>query len=318
MSIKKDTLYWSVYKNLERETIDLSRQIHFDENQLSVYSIKIVELLIRCSVEIESIAKDLYFQYGGTNPTDNEGISRDLYFDTDCLEYLENTWSLGEKVVLVTATSFYFEKDENIELTPMNKANKRGSSGCDWKKAYQAVKHNRSMNLSKGNVKNLIRAMAALYLLNIYYRNENYSLGIGFTNKLENSLNSEMFSIKSVYVSFNDGTGCTNLPKEYKECVYIEKYTDYAYKKIILTAKEDFKQQKETVINSVEFNQFISTNPHYSFKDKDLLEICQNIGGDIFMRKIFQLRHNTMRLYENSQREAILNRNQNIYPDIEE
>ena len=54
-------LYWPIYKNLEREFIELSNWIHIDDNQLSIYSVKISELLIRCSVEIESISKDLYF-----------------------------------------------------------------------------------------------------------------------------------------------------------------------------------------------------------------------------------------------------------------
>ena len=68
-------LYWPVYKNLENELVQLSDLIHFDDNQLSIYSIKISELLIRCSVEIEAISKDLYFRIGGTLPSDG-----DLYF----------------------------------------------------------------------------------------------------------------------------------------------------------------------------------------------------------------------------------------------
>jgi hypothetical protein len=50
-------LYWPVYKNIEKEVLELSNQIHFDDTQLSIYSIKISELLIRCSVEIEAISR---------------------------------------------------------------------------------------------------------------------------------------------------------------------------------------------------------------------------------------------------------------------
>ena len=59
-------LYWLVYKNLEKELLVLSNQIHFDDHQLTVYSVKISDLLIRCSVEIESLAKDLFLANGGT------------------------------------------------------------------------------------------------------------------------------------------------------------------------------------------------------------------------------------------------------------
>ena len=41
-----------------------------------------------------------------------------------------------------------------------------------WKKAYMAARHNRSAEFSKCNLESLINALAALYLLNIYYRNE--------------------------------------------------------------------------------------------------------------------------------------------------
>lgn len=85
-------LYWPVYKNLEREVIQLSNQIHFDDNQLSIYSVKIVELLIRCSVEIEAISKELFLTNGGVEPQDGN-----LYFDTDCIAYIENKWLLSKK-----------------------------------------------------------------------------------------------------------------------------------------------------------------------------------------------------------------------------
>lgn len=32
--------YWSVYKNLEKEIVELSNLVHFDDNQLSIYSVK--------------------------------------------------------------------------------------------------------------------------------------------------------------------------------------------------------------------------------------------------------------------------------------
>jgi hypothetical protein len=58
-------LYWVIYKNLEREVLHLGDLIHFDDKQLSVYSIRISDLLIRCAVEIEAISKELYVKNGG-------------------------------------------------------------------------------------------------------------------------------------------------------------------------------------------------------------------------------------------------------------
>jgi len=200
-----DNLYWPVYKNLEREVLALSNHIHFDDNQLIVYSVKIAELLLRCVTEIEAISKDLYETNGGDMyPKDNNGNDRQLYFDTDCLEYFERIWTLSKKQVIVSAISFYFKKDENKILTPLKNANKHGK--CDWKRAYQSIKHNRSKEIKQANVKHLVRALAALYLLNIYYRNESFEINrfenIFKRKEFEYNFDSDIFSIQSTLSIF--------------------------------------------------------------------------------------------------------------------
>jgi hypothetical protein len=138
--------YWTVYRNLEEEFLELSRSIHIDDNQLNVYSIKICELVIRTVVEVESLSKHLYFTKGGDKKDNNQ-----LFFDTDCIDYLESLWKLSKKKVLVSSPHLYLEEESNTVLTPLKKANKRGSSSSDWLRAYQAIKHNRAANLKKGS-----------------------------------------------------------------------------------------------------------------------------------------------------------------------
>ena len=193
-------LYWPIYKKIEKEIVELSNHIHFDDNQLSVYSVKIVELLIRCVVEIEAISKDLYLKNGGAIPA-----GRVLYYDTDCLNLLEGIWELSKKQVIVSSANFYFQDNNNKILYPLRKANKRSTSGADWAKAYQAVKHNRSLNLSKGNIKHLLRASAALFLLNLYYRDDVFELSSNNTNTFTEKF-SEIFDVK-VHTWAGDSTG---------------------------------------------------------------------------------------------------------------
>lgn len=126
-----NNFYWSIYKNLEKELVELSNVIHIDDNQLEIYSIKIAELLLRTAVEIESLSKTLYFKNGGNKEDDIN-----LFFDTDCLDLLEQKWQLSKKKVQISATNFYFAQIENQILTPLKKANKRGTSSSDWQKAY--------------------------------------------------------------------------------------------------------------------------------------------------------------------------------------
>lgn len=187
-----NNLYWNVYKSLERELLKLAEIIHIDDGQLDVYSMKIADLLIRTSVEIESISKELYFREGGTKP------DKDLYFDTDCLALLESKWSLSKKVVMISSPIFYLKEDDNIYLTPLHKAHKRGASSADWQKAYQAVKHNRAKSINKGNLKHFIRSLAALYLLNVYYNDYDYVYYLGKDSKgvsFDANLGSSIFSV---------------------------------------------------------------------------------------------------------------------------
>jgi len=303
-------LYWSVFRNLEKELITLSNQIHFDDKQLDVYSVKISELLIRSVVEIESIAKDLYLTNGGTIPGDS-----DLYFDTDCLELLENKWSLSTKQVVVSAQNFYFANEDNQILTPLNKANKRGTSGSDWKKAYQAVKHNRTFSLSKGNLKHLIRAMAALYLLNVYYKGDSFELdndtsGLTFDERQ----GSEIFSIK-LHVSTNisiDGTYTKNA--DFDECTYLLKATD----ETAAAVRDSFKKIEEKgnklmsahMLESVQRKLQLATGLTAENTQSKIEEIIKTEKEQIGSRFLEQAARSESTSFRNLKYEAVVNKNQ--------
>lgn len=212
--------YWPVYRSLEQELVNISNIVHIDDDQTSVYSVKIAELLLRCVVEIESISKDLYLKHGGPPPAEDAH----LYFDTDCINFLESKWALSKKKVIVSSANFYFQKDENKELFPLNKANKRGTSGADWAKAYQAVKHDRVLSIAKANIKHLIRAMAALYVLNIYYRDEVFFL----SNNNDKDFLSSWSDLFNINVHSWHGSGQSSYVKhaDFDESIYFVKWTD--------------------------------------------------------------------------------------------
>lgn len=103
----------------------MNYQINFNDDQLEVYSVKIAELLIRCSIEIETLSKKLYWDNGGEEVLNNNRNNRHLYFDSDCINHLENLWKLSRKKVFVSAPTFYFENEENNILTPLKKTNRK-------------------------------------------------------------------------------------------------------------------------------------------------------------------------------------------------
>lgn len=186
-------LFWTTYKNIEKELLSMVNYIQFDDKQINDYSTKFIDILLRTSIEIEAISKQLYLDNGG--PIFNN--EDEMYFDTVCLKYLEDKFSLSKKIIYVNNINMYFEKNENIELTPLHKSFKRGSSGSDWKKGYQSIKHNRIKNYKFGNMKNAIHALGALFILNLYYKNQRFDFeNESETNKFDLSLGSELFTIK--------------------------------------------------------------------------------------------------------------------------
>jgi hypothetical protein len=215
-------LYWAIYQNLEEELIELSNNIHVDDNQLKVYSMKIAEVLIRVAVEVESIAKELYFQNGGDKPDDNQ-----LFFDTDCLNYLNEKWILSKKKIQVVFGQFYFDIDENKILTPLEKVHLRGKE--KWIKAYQAIKHNRRNSLKNANLKNLIHALAGLFILNLYYKNEVIELGNDVNGTgFDASQGSKIFAVlpakKILFpISINDPVENNNDDDEYIYVIFPNK-----------------------------------------------------------------------------------------------
>ena len=301
-------IFWNIYKNIERELIEISNIIHIDDNQLSVYSPKITELLIRTVIEVEAISKELYFKNGGDKANDNQ-----LFFDTDCIDFLDNKWLLSKKKVIVSAPNFYFSDEDNRVLTPLKKANKRGSSSSKWLIAYQAVKHNRNNSLSKGNLKNLIGALAGLYVLNIYYKDLEFLLGRDYNGtNFDSSLGSSLFSVKvhtNEHVEFSVDNRLYKKNINYDECIYIIEPTQKA-KNIFL----DFAQKyfEEILQRKLETLDRILISRKENMTDEEIISITEeirddkSIGQKILKENAFSL----SKIYNDMTYQAVINKQQ--------
>ncbi|WP_418499073.1 hypothetical protein [Flagellimonas sp.] len=303
-------IYWSIFKNIEREVVHLSNQVHFDDDQLKIYSVKIAELLIRTCVELESISKDLYLLYGGVKPNNNE-----LYFDTDCIQHLESKWKLSCKKVFVASSNFYFELDENKILLPLNKANKRGTSSCDWLRAYQAVKHNRSKNFKKGNLKHLLKALAGLFLLNIYYRNLSFNLDKDASGgTFEENIGSEIFAIKTHSNPSINIQGTYQKKDDFDECTYLiiptEETKIVAQNALVsLNNKAQEEYEKNVGKKVVEELNKIEITPDFNLEEK-AIEIAKKFRTENL--EVLAKRNGNMisKAFKDLKYKAILNVNQ--------
>ena len=220
--MKKINLFWQTYMNLEKALVKLSNYIYITDKQLETFSPYIADLLVQTCIQIEAISKELYYKLDGAKVRGDTSIR----FDEDCLKEIDKKWGTHDKVVLVVAANFNLSKEENRILKPLHRAHKR--QGVYWEKAYQAVKHDRYTSLSKGNIKALLQAMAALYLLNVYYRNESWITSYQTINDIDVSLGSSIFTVnhpKAGQLWYGNIPVISDSP-------YIVRYQDYAYQKI--------------------------------------------------------------------------------------
>lgn len=236
--MKKSDIFWQTYLNLEKELIEVSKFVFItdvktvnnngaevEENcntQLETFSPHIADLLIRCCVQIEAISKEIYHENGGQKPRGDKTI----FFDEDCLKLVDIKWQTHNKQVLIVAPFFNLTKEENKVLRPLKNAHKR--QGTYWERSYQAVKHDRYTSLCCGNVKALIHALAALFLLNVYYRKVNWVAKYKDLGKQDYSIGSSVFAVKPpVANQLWEG----NIP-QISESPYVVNYKEEDYRRL--------------------------------------------------------------------------------------
>lgn len=249
--MKKSDIFWQTYLNLEKELIEVSKYIFVTDeitkvekgvettcsckSQLETFSPHIADLLVRCCVQIEAISKELYHDIGGEKPRG----SNTIFFDEDCLKEIDIKWGTHNKKVLVVAPYFNLTKEGNRVLRPLKEAHKR--QGTYWERCYQAVKHDRYLSMPMGNVKALLHAMAALYLLNIYYRNDSWVVKYQDLRKQDFSLGSSLFAVKPPIA----GQLWYGNQAQKSESPFVVTYQDEVYKRI-----EDIQRKESEALNN--------------------------------------------------------------------
>lgn len=186
----KSNMFWTVYKKLEKDIINLTYYIHFaDEqnedkhNQIWTYSNQIADLLIAISTQIESLFLELYkIEFKTTATSIGTAISE-----------IEKKWNISAKQVRIISKNMYFTDANGFgnEFAPM--AYKPHDKN-DYYSSYCAVKHNRINALHRANINVLIRALAALFILNVYYSFEKIEIDEIF--EFDFSMGTDVFVVK--------------------------------------------------------------------------------------------------------------------------
>ena len=302
--MKKSDLFWQSYLNLEKSFIELSQYIFITDtltvldpngnyveqpypSQLKVFSPHIADLLIQCCVQIEAISKELYHFLGGSKSRGDPT----LLFDTDCLKEIDRKWATHNKTVLVVA--FNLTDPNNRILKPLREAHKR--SGTYWERAYQAVKHDRYASLSDGNVKALLHALAALYLLNLYFKNDSWLTNYQNVTKIDMSCGSKIFAVNPPRTSGEDNKPLwdDNSPVD-SDSPYVVKYKESSFKQIKGMQSQDNNAANEYLqaqpeMKDQEFLTYFSSFINSGKTIDSVLTIAEEVGKFRLNKKIPQI-----------------------------
>lgn len=167
-------LFWPIYHKLEEEFKELSYYISINRKQLKTYSIKIADLILRTVAECENIAS-VICKNENIKFRDKKGhIRKSVYFN-EYIEGLNSVFKLDKKLVNPTYINIY-ENTFDMKLQPFRKeklkVNGKEKEIIPWYNAYNKIKHDRVKHFKQANLENLITALSALFMLNIYLKNE--------------------------------------------------------------------------------------------------------------------------------------------------
>jgi hypothetical protein len=296
-------IYWPVYRNLEKGIDELAFAIHIDDAQLGVYSSRITDLILRAAAEIESLSKELYKSTGGTK-------TGEFKFDDVAIQHLKNKWLLDQKTVVISSPHCF---QSNRVLTPFVKNEARTSSATgkrtySWNNAYQNLKHNRAQSLTFGSVKYLFDIMAALYLLNVYYRNETIPLekdsaGISFPA----NLGSTLFSVELAASPNHDGNGNYIRREGFDNATYFVNWTQES-EKAFQESMQAFEAHRSNLISQhPKLIDFVTKNDVSQYTGNNLA--WDALGKDEYIRTIQQAARAVPPKTDQLQYEAVLNTN---------
>lgn len=303
-------IYYPVYKNLESEFLKLAFSIHIDDKQLGVYSSKITDLLLRAVTEIESIAKELYKANGGTQ-------QGNIHYDRIAIKHLNDIWLLDKKVVIISSPNFFLSNNilRPFEKNELKTGSKKQELTFSWNNAYQNLKHDRANALEYGSIKYLFNAMAALYILNVYFKSDVFDLSkdsAGATFPI--SLGSDIFSIK-LHISSQVNTNHTYTKKtDFDECLYLLRATEKTAK-VFREGMELIEQEKnklffEHIAKNVLAKKEKLGDLYLIGEDfqKELIEVAKKTAGNLFSQAARQ--HNITAKLTQLRYEAVINKSQ--------
>ncbi len=172
--------------------------------------------------------------------------------------------------------------------------------------------------LKAGNIENLISALGALYILNIYYKNEIYQYVS--SDLFDNRLGSEIFAAtlvdaanKSISIDDSDNSIDSNEKTKLTSALCIIKYTDKSWEEMHDALTKYNSNLIEELIKEPEFKRRLGVEI-YNKGEAEISDIFQTLVKEMQIEYI--KKHPPLdfgKKMSNSKKEVILNKGKNVY-----
>jgi hypothetical protein len=150
----KSLLHWNYFLALESDVERLARFVEFTGNNFGTYSIEMAHLFLAAASEVDVVGKQLCSL---ADAASNAGNIEQYRAVLRC-KFPE----IEDSVVTVPRYG--------LELRPWD--NWRCNETPDWWREHNKVKHQRGEHFALANLKNVLNAMAGLFLLVLYYHRD--------------------------------------------------------------------------------------------------------------------------------------------------
>ena len=144
---------WRYYKLLEKSFVEIMTYVELDTRNYDTFSYEFVRQLQGIGAEIDSVMKVIC----GFNSSDRKNTN------DYCPIILGKYTDITTNEINV----------QNIVIKPFENWNAQNpTSSLFWYEAYNEIKHGRTGDFTKANLKNVLYALAGLYLLEMHYFQE--------------------------------------------------------------------------------------------------------------------------------------------------
>ena len=249
-------------------------------------------------------------------------------FDFCCLKKLERKWHLTLKEISVTGVNFYFSEKFQSFAPLTNVYSKDKICKCQWKEAYNALKHDNRVYIEKATIGNLMSALGALFVLNLYYRDLNSSDYKFYLNGelFDSRVGSEIFSVNccsALNLTFSSEMSDASInglsEDSLNKSIYIKRFDSETMKFFHKNQCLDSMQTWINIMKSPEMKPYIENPNNDEYKGLKLPEICLKLGGVDLLKKIIAFDHGVRNFGPDGvrgTRELILNTHEQIYETL--